>query len=155
MTSYAPWEAARPIRLTRVVWVLGGLMLLFLGRVLAQLIQWSASTSLLPSFDRWQSGALPYGVLLGFQLLILGGQVLVVHRVGTGSLHFSPTILRLLRGLGWLYLVSMVTRLALGLLVLDGHDWFDAPLPSVFHIVLAGFVLVAAYFGTTELGAGR
>lgn len=44
----------------------------------------------------------------------------------------------------------MVLRLAAGLTVLDGHAWFDAPLPSVFHLGLATFVLVAAYFGIAE-----
>lgn len=153
MTSYTARETPGRTDLTRVVLVLGGLALLFLGRVVAQLIQWSADTSLLPSFDRWQSGALPYGVLLGSQLLILGGQFLVVRRVSAGSLRLSPTGLRALRGFGWLYLASMVTRLGLGLAVLDGHGWFDAPLPSVFHLVLASFVLVVAYFGTTDVGA--
>ncbi|HNK14812.1 MAG TPA: hypothetical protein PLZ20_09620, partial [Nitrospira sp.] len=54
------------------LWLLG-LLLLFLFRVLAQMIQLVAPVAVLPPFHAWQSGALPYPVLVGVQVLILAG----------------------------------------------------------------------------------
>jgi len=47
--------------------ILSILFLLFLARVLSQLIQSVYPLDFLPDFESFQSGALPYGALLVFQ----------------------------------------------------------------------------------------
>ena len=50
---------------------LASLLLLFVARVLAQLIQLLWPNDLLPEFAEWQSGTLPYGALLASQIAIV------------------------------------------------------------------------------------
>ena len=52
-------------------WLLLGLLLLFFFRVAAQLIQAYSPVTSLPPFETWQSGALPYPLLVSLQLIIL------------------------------------------------------------------------------------
>ena len=44
------------------------------------------------------------------------------------------------------YFAFMATRLLLGATLLSESSWWHAPIPSVFHLVLAGFLLVAGHF---------
>ena len=48
-------------------WLLLGLLLLFFFRVAAQLIQAYSPVTSLPPFETWQSGALPYPLLVSSQ----------------------------------------------------------------------------------------
>ncbi|MEL7157948.1 MAG: hypothetical protein AAFN30_15325, partial [Actinomycetota bacterium] len=124
---------------------------LFAGRVVAQLLQWWLSLTWLPPFDAWQSGALPYPALLAAQLAIMVAQIWVIGRVADGRFVLRPERARLLLALGLAYGALMLGRLVAGATVLDEHGWFDAPLPSCFHLVLAAFVIVTARAGR---GAG-
>jgi hypothetical protein len=45
-----------------------------------------------------------------------------------------------------LYAAVMVPRLVLGLTVARGHWWLDAPLPTVFHLVLMTFLAVYGHY---------
>ena len=153
-SAQAAIPADGPRRTSIVATVLAVLAAAFLARVVAQLAQAVTTVSFLPAFDAWQSGALPYPVLLGSQLLILAVQAVVIRRAASGSLRLSTGRRRALALLGGLYFAAMVGRGVAGLTVLDGHGWFDAPLPTVFHLVLASFVLVTAY-GLPATGGER
>ncbi len=127
--------------------VLSVTAVLFLGRVLAQVIQAVAPVGWIPPFDAWQSGAIPYWLLLVLQVIVLGVQVWIIRRVALGRYAPSAHARRAIGVFGIVYLHFMTFRLIAGLTFLDGHPWFDCPLPSVFHIVLAVFVLGAARAG--------
>jgi hypothetical protein len=60
---------------------LTALALAFCGRVLAQLVQLLEPTALLPPFEAWHSGALPYGLLLTAQVLLVFLMVRIVFRM--------------------------------------------------------------------------
>jgi hypothetical protein len=122
------------------------LALAFLGRVLAQLVQVVAPTAKLPAFDQWQSGALPYPALLASQVAIIGAQWTVIARVRRERWRPSRRQALALATFGTAYFVFMTFRLVAGSTILRG-SWFDAPLPSVFHIVLASFVVTMAFAG--------
>ena len=124
--------------------VLVVLALAFAGRVAAQLIQAVTEVSWLPAFSAWQSGALPYPALLVSQLLIIAVQVELIRRSVKGRFAPSRTLQVVLGVLGSIYALVIVVRLAVGTTIFDGHSWFDAPIPSFFHLVLASFVLVLA-----------
>lgn len=51
--------------------------------------------------------------------------------------------------LGGIYAGLMSVRLIIGLTVATDHFWFSAKLPTAFHFVLAGFVLVCGWFHYT------
>lgn len=139
---------ARP-RMTRAarhavaLWVLLGL---FCVRVAAQLIAAVAPLPYVPSFDQWASGALPYPALVAAQISIIVAYAAVAHRIGNGSSRPSAAVGRWLLAAGAVYFATMAVRLLAGLTVSSGHWWFDKPLPSFFHLVLASFLIVAGRF---------
>ena len=95
------------------------LLAAFLLRVAAQPLALLAGWPWLPPFEAWQSGALPYPVLLASQVVLAAAG---------------------------LYAAVMVPRLVLGLTVYRGHWWLDAPLPTVFHLVLMTFLAVYGHY---------
>ena len=122
------------------------LLLAFLFRVIAQLVQAWRPIVWLPPFDAWHSGALPYPVLVIAQVLIVAVALWCIVGIASGSQRANPRAGAILRVLGWIYAVVMAARLVLGLTVLHAIRWFDAPLPSMFHLVLASMVLALASF---------
>ena len=127
-------------------WVFQILVGLFLLRVLAQLAQLFLNVNWLPSFETWQSGALPYKFLLVFQIVIL----VILFRIIAQFWNKSPLPNRskgkLFLTLGGVYFLAMIIRVVLGLTVAKNHFWFDAPLPSFFHLIHASIVLILGYY---------
>lgn len=120
--------------------LLGLFTALFALRVAAQLVQYASPTRFLPPFEAWQGSGLAYPVLVASQLTILTAMVW-----GTGAVRRRPrvrkTVGRWLIALGAVYFSSMAVRLVLGLTVLSDLAWFAKPLPALFHLVLASYVL--------------
>lgn len=111
---------------------------LFALRVLGQLLVVTGAAPFLPPMDEWQSGLLPYPLLLASQILILGLLATVCMQFSRGSgyfVHRRGWLATPLWIVGWIYLVGMIVRYAL--LRRDA-------IPVVFHIVLAAFLLVVA-----------
>jgi hypothetical protein len=123
-------------------WLLFGL---FAFRVVAQPLSLIVPVGL-PSFESWHSATLPYGVLVASQLLILMAMGWTNHRLGAGVLQPRRSIGFAALTFGGIYFAAMVARLALGLTVLSQSRWFASPVPTVFHLVLAGWLLVYGHF---------
>lgn len=130
------------------------LLALFALRVAAQAVQSRYALPWLPPFEAWHSGALPYWALAAaqFAILALAGHATVA--VARGRMRRNQSLGGWLLALGAVYFVSMAARLALGASRLAGHGWFDAPLPSLFHLVLACFILVMASYHRSAGTAG-
>jgi hypothetical protein len=122
---------------------------LFALRVTAQLVQWLRPTPFLPPFDAWQGSGLDYPVLLTSQLVILGLMGWGIRAVHSGA-RGRKSVGRWLIALGVLYFGSMGARLVLGLTVLSDVAWFAKPLPALFHLVLAGYVLTLGHYHSRE-----
>lgn len=129
--------------------VLTALLLLFGLRVFAQLIQAWHPVTFLPPFEAWESGAVPYRVLVISQVAIIAVCVGVIWRLYAGTIMPSPRMGNILLVIGWFYLGLMCIRFIAGLTVAPGHFWFSARLPTAFHMVLAGFILVYGRFHVT------
>jgi hypothetical protein len=117
------------------LWIL---LALFALRVLGQLLVVAGIASFLPPMDEWQSGLLPYPLLLASQIVILLVLSTVCVQFSRGKGYFvrpQPWLATPLWILGWIYAVGMIVRYAL--LRRDA-------IPVVFHIVLASFLLVVA-----------
>jgi hypothetical protein len=134
--------------------LLGVLLTAFLFRVLSQLIQAWRPVAWLPPFEAWHSGALPYPVLVAAQALIIAVVLWCIAALMTGDLQPAAGLGRVLQALGWLYFAVMAARFVLGLSLIRHIRWFDAPLPSIFHLVLAAMVLTLASFHLSEEGPG-
>jgi hypothetical protein len=130
-----------PTNHTRLqVAVLHVLTALFVCRVVVQMVQYLVDVDALPEFDRWQSGALPYGVLFVLQLLIVAGQVVIIRAVAVRR-RVLPDRLQLPMTVAAIaYFGGMLVRLISGLTFATGNSWLDARLPTLFHLVLAAFL---------------
>jgi hypothetical protein len=118
----------------------------FLFRVGAQAIQAWRPVAWLPPFDSWHSATLPYSLLLTSQLVILAAQFWVLIAMLRGRHRPRKTLGVTLLVLGAAYFGFMLFRLIGGLTFLRHVPWFDAILPTEFHLVLAAFLLVLADF---------
>lgn len=127
-------------------WILLILSSLFVFRVMAQLTQAWHPVPFLPSFEVWQSGALPYPLLLSAQMVILVFCIRIVWRMFRKAVVPVQKKGKMLWYLGGMYFVTMSLRLVLGLTMAQDHFWFGATLPTIFHLVLATFLLVYGRF---------
>lgn len=116
---------------------------------MAQLIQSWHPLTVLPSFEAWQSGAVPYSLLLGVQVVIVGCCLRIVWRLFKGQARPETKIGRIWLSLAGMYFLVMGIRLIVGFAVAPDHFWFGATLPTMFHFVLAAFVLVYGRFHIT------
>jgi hypothetical protein len=122
------------------------LLLLFSFRVGAQLLQRFYPASFLPDFDDWQSGALPYWVLVTFQILIIVICFRITYQFITGTVQPNHKTGKLCLLFGIIYFSIMLFRLVAGLTFAPDHPWLGARLPTLFHLVLTLFVLVFGHF---------
>lgn len=119
------------------------LTLLFLGRVAGQGLVRLWQPSWLPPDPFWHAGLLPYAVLLAVQLAMLAGMIAVI--LGLGRIGERPRLAKGFAALAGLYAAVMLLRFNVGALDLLPNSWFDAPISTVFHFVLAGWILVVGY----------
>lgn len=124
---------------------------LFVGRVVAQPLSAVTGWSVLPPFDAWQSGALPYPVLLASQVALIALMVWTARRIGAGQLGRSRPVGWVLAVFTGLYGGVMTGRLVLGLTIARGHWWLDAPLPTVFHLVLTTYLAIVVHHHLREV----
>lgn len=117
---------------------------LFAFRVFAQLQQFVSPLALLPDFSVWQSGALPYPILLPLQLAVLAAMVWTCRLLLSDSALRSPVISRYLGIFSVAYIGVMSFRLIAGQTFYPDHIWLDAVLPNIFHFVLAAFLVAVA-----------
>lgn len=115
---------------------------LFVLRVCAQLLQALFPVGWVPEFEAWQSGVLPYPVLLAAQLAIIGFMSFVLHRVRNGTIRARPWKYRTCLVFGGAYFVVMALRWVAGMTSLADQVWFAKSLPAFFHLVLAAFILL-------------
>lgn len=123
--------------------VLGALTLLFLGRVVGQLLAATGSARYLPPFEEWQSGLLPYPLLLVSQVVILLAMLWIDVGVWRGKLlnRRRPLLGRWLLVLSLLYAGAMAVRyLIAGHLNPSRRWWPPGSIPILFHLVLAGYL---------------
>lgn len=128
------------------LWLLIGLFTL---RVAAQPTALVVTHRLLPPFESWHSGTMPYPLLLASQLVILAAMAWTARRIGAGTLRARPRVGVFMTVFGAVYLGSMLIRLLLGVTVLQGSRWFSSWLPTLFHLVLATFVLLVGRYHVT------
>ena len=120
-----------------LLWILLGLFAL---RVLGQLLVVAGLAPFLPPIGDWQSGLLPYPILLASQIVILGtlGAVCVQFTRGRGYfVRYHMWLATPIWIVGWIYMAGMIVRYAF--LRRDA-------IPVVFHLVLASFLLAVAQY---------
>jgi hypothetical protein len=122
------------------------MLALFVVRVVAQPLALVVRASFLPPFESWHSGVLPYEVLAGTQLAIVVWQARTAQRFMTGRVQPRARLGALMLTLGGAYFVAMLLRLLLGATVFSDRRWFASPVPTVFHLILATYLLLYGHF---------
>lgn len=129
-----------------LLWLLLGLFCL---RVVGQPLAAVLDLPLLPPFEAWHGGALPYPVLVAAQVAIVALYAWMARGIGGGRTRPRRRLGRALLLLGGVYLAFLAARLVLGATVLADSRWWSARIPTVSHLVLAAFLLVAGHFHAT------
>ena len=134
-------------------------MLLLAGlfglRVAAQLAQAAYEVPFLPPFDDWQGSAIPYPALVATQAGILVAMAVVIARVRTDAIAPRPWKRQACLAIGGAYFAVMAFRLVAGLTFLSDYAWFAETLPSLFHMVLATFVLTLGRYLSRRASSGE
>ena len=118
------------------------LLSLFIFRSVFQLIQYLWPLTWLPNFEYWQSGVLPYPLLLASQVVITIVGLWLVFGVARGKFRTISNWGNWILIVGFGYLGLMMFRILAGLTIASGSPWFDTLIPSISHMVLAGFLIV-------------
>lgn len=127
----------------RWLWLL---LALFIVRVVAQPLALLTSAPFLPPFESWHSGVLPYPALVAAQLLIIAWFARTAWRFSNGNVTPSHRLGIWMLTLGGIYFAMMLVRLMLGLTIESTNRWFSSILPTMFHLVLASYLLVYGHF---------
>ena len=134
-------QAQRDARLMTV------LATLFLGRVLGQMIVSRRQVRFLPPMEQWQSGLLPYPVLLISQVAILAAQTAIIGQARRGEgvlVKPRPRAGAVLRLTCIAYFTGMIARYVVSMRRHPERRWFGKTIPIWFHCVLATFLCVYA-----------
>lgn len=125
---------------------------LFVFRVLAQLLQYKFNLSFLPPFQSWDSGTLPYGILIALQLTVVFVLSKTIYKIALHKVKPNLKTVYIFVTLGTLYFAIMLFRLIAGLTLLHDLKWFLYPIPSFFHLILASFLILFGYFHLSNIG---
>jgi hypothetical protein len=127
-TQYAP-----------VLWIC---TVLLIGRVAGQLIVATRAPSWLPPMEQWQSGLLPYPVLVAGQAVVLTLMIWISADFSRGAGFWVYPMPRLgLVALWWsaLYFAAMVVRYIRRMSMRPDQRWLGGTIPIIFHSVVAAF----------------
>ena len=132
---YAPW-----------LWLL---LFLFILRVLGQVLVVFWDADFLPPLEQWESGLLPYPLLLTSQVLIILLYAKACLDFSRGRGYFVEPNRRFGKGVllfGSLYLAAMVLRLVVVSWLYPGEPAKWKLIPIFLHWVLAAFLLLVARY---------
>lgn len=117
------------------------LLLLFLARVLGQVLAATVAPTWLPPMARWYSGLMPYRYLLPTQILFLVVMTAMTFGVARESAPLGASAPRVGRWVVWasyVYAFGMVVRAVR--YAATPPERRGVLIPIVFHFVLAGFL---------------
>lgn len=138
----------------RTLFILIALQIAFVSRVVGQLLVANNLAPWLPRFEQWQSGLLPYPVLVVSQFAIIALQTTIASGIANNTKFFiqpHPKLARALKIGGWIYFASMIVRYIIRMAIMPDQRWFGGIIPIIFHCILATYVLtLAGHFQATS-----
>jgi hypothetical protein len=113
-------------------------------RVLGQLVVVLRAPRWLPPMEQWQSGLLPYPVLLVAQIVVLTVMVWisvdVLHATGPFVEPRRPDMGRAVLWFSYLYFGGMVVRYVIRMSRRPDQRWLGGTIPIIFHSFVAAFL---------------
>jgi hypothetical protein len=125
---YAPW-----------LWIF---TILLVGRVLGQIIVVLFAPRWLPPMQQWQSGLLPYPVLLAGQLVVLWLMFWIsidYTRGGGFWVEPHPSLGQAAVIWSYVYAGAMLVRYVIRMARRPDQRWTGGTIPIVFHTIVAAF----------------
>ena len=121
-------------------------------RVIGQIVVVIWGPRWLPPMDQWQSGLLPYPVLLAGQAVVMTIMVWIAVDFSRGAGPFvqpRPEMGRFVVWFSYAYFAAMVVRYIIRMTRRPDQRWFGGAIPIVFHSVVAAFLWT---FGSYHVG---
>jgi hypothetical protein len=140
-----------PATCARVLWLFTALLVL---RVSGQIVVVLCAPRWLPPMEQWQSGLLPYPVLLAGQAMVLTLMIAIAldfTRVSGFFVAPHPGVGRAAVWFGYVYFAGMVFRYVNRMVRRPDQRWLGGTIPIVFHSFVAAFVWT---FGQYHVLAG-
>jgi hypothetical protein len=137
-----------PQSLSLVLWLCSVAMFL---RVAGQLVVYLRAPSWLPPMKQWQSGLVPYRMLLATQAIVLILMFWIATDVARASgvwVQPLPRLGRVVLVWSYLYAGAMVVRYSVRMARRPAERWFGGTIPIIFHTVLAVFQWTFALYHT-------
>jgi uncharacterized protein len=128
-----------PAALQYALWLF---TVLLVGRVLGQIVVVLRAPRWLPPMEQWQSGLLPYPVLLVGQAVVLTLMVWIsIDFSNRAGFWVEPHPRLGFAAVWWSYLYAgaMVVRYVVRMTRRPDQRWLGGTIPIVFHIVVAAF----------------
>jgi hypothetical protein len=116
---------------------------LLFARVIGQLVVVLFAPRWLPPMEEWQSGLLPYPVLLASQAVVLTFMGLICVDFARGHGFFvepHPHGGRFSVWFACVYFAGMVVRYIVTMIRRPERRWFGGTIPIIFHSVVAAFL---------------
>jgi hypothetical protein len=128
-----------PAALSYALWLC---TVLLIGRVLGQVVVLLLAPRWLPPMEQWQSGLLPYPVLLVGQAVVVTLMIWTSIDFSRGAGFWVAPHPRLgLAALWWSYVYAgaMVVRYVIRMARRPDERWLGGTIPIIFHTVVAAF----------------
>jgi sterol desaturase/sphingolipid hydroxylase (fatty acid hydroxylase superfamily) len=139
--------------LSRTRFALTLLALLSMARVVGQAVARIFEPAMLPPDALWHSATVFSPVLVIAQIAILSAMVIVIRRLD--RIQANPRKAKFLLTAGGVYFAAMSLRFVIGATGIAPGSWFDKPISTPFHLVLAGWLLVFAFHLAGEASRAR
>ena len=121
------------------LWIL---TVLLVGRVVGQLIVATRAPRWLPPMEQWQSGLLPYSVLVAGQAIVLTLMIWISWDFSRGEgfwVRPRPTLGLAALWWSYLYFGAMVIRYIVRMARRPDQRWLGGTIPIIFHALVAVF----------------
>lgn len=131
-----------PVAYSYFLWAF---LVLFLLRVLGQVVVVLWHPRWLPPMSQWYSGLMSYRWLLPSQVVILIVMAMIAYDFSRGAGYFVAPKPSLGYGVVWfsyVYFGAMVVRYTVRMWRRPDQRWFGGTIPIFFHCVLAAFLFV-------------
>ena len=113
-------------------------------RVIGQIVVVLRAPRWLPPMEQWQSGLLPYPVLLFGQIVVLTLMTWICANFLRGAGRFVdprwPRAGTVYMWIGLVYFGGMIVRYVIWMWKRPDQRWFGGTIPIIFHSVVAVFV---------------
>ena len=129
-----------------ILWLL---TVLLFGRVLGQLIVFFYAPKVLPPMEQWQSGLVPYPLLVAVQAFVLWLMVSIALDFTRGEGYWirpHPALGLVVLWWSYLYFGAMIVRYVVRMTRRPDQRWLGGTIPIIFHCVVVAFQLVLAAY---------